>query len=305
MLNMIGAEFAWQGNDKSIVMHTDCLQALKLFGDHTVPLIFADPPYGLGKDFGEENVDYYRDPKQYLEWAKTWIDECMRVLKKDGTMYLMCSTQHMPYLDIYISENYHVINRIVWTYDSAGAQSKKKFGSLYEPILMITHSAKSKYTFNSQDILEETKTGAGRKLIDYRSTPPRPYNTMKVPGNVWHFNRVRFKMGEYENHPTQKPEALLERIILASSNPGDVVLDPFAGSFTTSAVAVRLGRVGIGIEINEDFYKIGLRRTGITTIYGDERLTRDLSRKTTNKSKRDHIKDKDSLDLSDVMFLEE
>ncbi|MEN1396534.1 DNA methyltransferase, partial [Pseudomonas aeruginosa] len=73
-------------------------------------------------------------------------------------------------------------------------------------------------------------------LIDYRKNPPQPYNHQKVPGNVWDFPRVRYLMDEYENHPTQKPEALLKRIILASSNPGDIVLDPFAGSFTTGAV---------------------------------------------------------------------
>lgn len=110
---------------------------------------------------------------------------------------------------------------------------------------MVTKALKSKYTFNHEKIMVEAKTGAKRKLIDYRVTPPRPYNTKKVPGNVWNFNRVRFKMEEYENHPTQKPEALLERIILASSNENDIVLDPFGGSFTTSAVAQRLGRRSI------------------------------------------------------------
>lgn len=78
---------------------------------------------------------------------------------------------------------------------------------------MVNKNAKAKYTFNHQDVLVEAKTGARRKLIDYRKDLPQPYNTEKVPGNVWEFNRVRFKMDEYENHPTQKPEILLERII--------------------------------------------------------------------------------------------
>ena len=95
-------------------------------------------------------------------------------------------------------------------------------------------------------------------------------------------------MDEYENHPTQKPESLLERVILASSNEGDIVLDPFSGSFATSAVAVRLGRLAIGIDINPDYYKIGLRRTGICNKYNGEMLCCDKSRKTTNKSKIDH-----------------
>jgi site-specific DNA-methyltransferase (adenine-specific) len=153
---------------------------------------------------------------------------------------------------------------------------------------MITHDSKSKYTFNYQDILVEAKTGAERKLIDYRKTPPQPYSTMKVPGNVWDFSRVRFKMNEYENHPSQKPEALLERVILASSNKGDIVLDPFSGSFTTSAVAVRLERKAIGIDINPDYFKIGIRRTGIAAEYNGEQLCCDKSRKTKNKTKTDH-----------------
>ena len=102
---------------------------------------------------------------------------------------------------------------------------------------------------------------------------------------LWDFSRVRFKMEEYENHPTQKPEALLERIIKASSNAGDVVLDPFSGSFTTSAVAVRLGRIGVGIDMNEEYFEIGLRRTGIATEHNGKALVKEKVRKTSAKSK--------------------
>ena len=209
----------------------------------------------------------------------------MRVLKDDGTMYFMTATQHMPYLDVYVSENYHVLCRIVWAYDSSGVQSRKIYGSLYEPILMVNKNPKARYTFNHMDILVEAKTGAKRKLIDYRKTPPQPYHTVKVPGNVWEFSRVRFKMDEYENHPTQKPEALLERIIKASSNEGDLILDPFSGSFTTSAVALKLGRTAIGIDLNEEYFEIGLRRTGIATEYRGKILTKEKPRKTHAKSK--------------------
>ena len=275
-------------SEKSIAICGNCLDILGNIKSASVDLIFADPPYGIGKDFGIVK-DTFESAEEYLSWCKKWIDECMRVLRPNGTMYFMSSTQYMPFLDCYVSQKYCVINRLIWTYDSSGVQSKTKFGSLYEPILMITHDEKSKYRFNHQDIMVEAKTGSERKLIDYRKTPPQPYNTMKVPGNVWDFSRVRFKMLEYENHPTQKPEALLERIILASSNKGDIVLDPFSGSFTTSAVAVRLERKGVGIEINPEYFKIGLRRTGITEQYEGELLKRDKTRKTNNKSKNDHL----------------
>jgi site-specific DNA-methyltransferase (adenine-specific) len=120
-------------------------------------------------------------------------------------------------------------------------QAKKYYGSLYEPIL---HCVKDKdnYTFNNSDILIDAKTGATRKLIDYRKNPPKIYNSQKVPGNAWYFPRVRFKMKEYEEHPSQKPMALLERIIRASSNIDDIVLDLFGGTFMTSFVAKQLNR---------------------------------------------------------------
>lgn len=112
---------------------------------------------------------------------------------------------------------------------------------------------------------------------------------MKVPGNVWEFSRVRFKMDEYENHPTQKPESLLERIIKASSNSGDLVLDPFSGSFTTSAVSKKLGRRSVGIEVNEEYVKIGLRRLDLPSDYHESELIKEKKRKTTNSSKKSRV----------------
>lgn len=243
----------------NLFYNADCLEVLKSLEKGFVDLIFADAPYNIGKDFGNKS-DKWKDYKEYLNWCYNWIDECFKVLKDDGTFYIMTSTQYMPYFDIYISEKYNVINRIVWTYDSSGVQARNKFGSLYEPILMCTKTKKSKYCFNSQDILVEAKTGSQRKLIDYRKDPPQPYNTMKVPGNVWNFNRVRFRSKEYQNHPTQKPEILLERIIKVSSNKDDIVLDPFSGSFTTGKVAIELGRKFVGIELNSQYFEQGVIR---------------------------------------------
>lgn len=276
--------FEERHSKNSMAVLGDSLLVLKNMKSKSVNLIFADAPYNIGKNFGN-NYDKWDSIPSYIDWCKEWIDECLRVLKDDGTMYFMTATQHMPYLDIYVSEKYNVLCRIVWTYDSSGVQSKKIYGSLYEPILMINKDAKSKYTFNREDILIEAKTGAKRKLIDYRKNPPQPYSCEKIPGNVWEFNRVRFKMDEYENHPTQKPELLLERIIKASSNEGDIVLDPFSGSFTTSSVAVRLGRIAVGIDINEEYFEIGLRRTGISTEYNGKYLIKEKLRKTNAKSK--------------------
>jgi len=258
------------------------ISIMKKMKSGSIDLIFADPPYNLGKEFERK-----LQKKQYIKWCKKWIDECMRLLKDTGSFYFMAATQFMPYLDSYVDRKYDVLSRIVWYYDSSGVQAKKMFGSMYEPILLLVKD-KKKYIFNSEDVKVEAKTGSIRKLIDYRKTPPQPYNGKKVMGNVWRINRVRYRMSEYESHPTQKPERLMEIIIKASSNKNDIILDPFAGSFTTCAVAKRLSRNCIGIEKQEEYFKIGIRRLQITNEYNGERLEKVKQRKTNNKSKRDH-----------------
>lgn len=237
---------------------SDIFKGLSFVMDESVDLIFVDPPYNIGKKFHNTD-DKWKNDEDYLNWCYQWIDICIKKLKTDGSMYIMTSTQFMPYFDLYIRNKLEVLSRIVWSYDSSGVQAKKYFGSMYEPILFCVKDEKN-YCFNANDIMVEAKTGSKRKLIDYRKPVPTLYNTEKVPGNVWEFARVRYRMEEYENHPTQKPTALLERIIKASSDEGDLVLDPFSGSFTTSFVAKELGRKSIGIDISDEYYKMGLRR---------------------------------------------
>lgn len=248
----------YEANDH-VIFHGDALEVLPAaIASESIDLVFADPPYNLGKQFAEFH-DKWACEADYAQWAYRWLDECIRVLKPNGTLYVMTSTQAMPYLDLYLRNKLTILSRIVWHYDSSGTQAARYFGSLYEPIL---HCVKNKnaYIFNADRIKVAAKTGAQRKLIDYRKSVPTPYSHEKVPGNVWYFPRVRYRMHEYEQHPSQKPESLLERIILASTGPGDRVLDPFAGTFTTAAVAKRLGRFSSSIESQEKYLKIGLRR---------------------------------------------
>lgn len=270
------------------IYHGDAVQVLKSIETESVDLIFADPPYNIGKDF--DGTHDKVEEEEYFSWCWNWLDECQRILKPNGSFYLMNSTQNMPRIDVACRERFEILSRIVWAYDSSGVQARKFFGSLYEPILHMVKDAKS-FTFNANDILVEAKTGAKRGLIDYRKNPPQPYNTTKVPGNVWEFPRVRYLMEEYENHPSQKPEALLERVIRASSNAGDLVLDPFGGSFSTGAVAKRLGRRSTSIEQSETYVKTGLRRIGIASHYTPEDLVKQKVRKTKNLSKNQRTKE--------------
>ncbi|MBI5383176.1 MAG: adenine-specific DNA-methyltransferase [Verrucomicrobia bacterium] len=257
------------------IVFGDALEALQEHvADSSVDLVFADPPYNIGKVFNGRR-DKWPTEEAYLEWSYGWLDLCLRKLKPHGSFYLTCSTQCFPHFDLYLRKKLTVLSRIVWFYDSSGVQAKRYFGSLWEPILFCVRDP-DHYTFNADDIRVEAKTGAQRKLIDYRKPVPTVYNSTKVPGNVWEIPRVRYRMPEYEEHPTQKPVALLERIIKASSNSGDLVLDPFAGTFTTCFVAKELGRRSIGIEIEAPFVKIGLRRLHLATHFNGELLVKPL-----------------------------
>lgn len=262
-------------NTEHQIILGDALEVLKEnVADSSVDLIFADPPYNIGKSFNGR-MDKWPSDEAYLEWSYKWIELCLQKLKPDGSFYFMCSTQCLPYFDLYLRKKLTILSRIVWFYDSSGVQAKKFFGSLYEPILFCVRDSEN-YKFNADDIKVEAKTGAQRKLIDYRKAVPTIYNSTKVPGNVWDIPRVRYRMAEYEEHPTQKPVALLERIIKASSNPGDLVLDPFAGTFTACFVAKELGRRSIGIEAEEQYVKTGLRRLNIATHFKGELLVKPL-----------------------------
>lgn len=258
------------GTEQYRIIHGDALEALENISDDTIDLIFADPPYNIGKNFAG-CLDKWDTDEKYLDWCYKWLSLCVKKLKPNGSFYVMTSTQFMPYFDLFLRNKINIMSRIAWYYDSSGVQAKNYYGSMYEPILFCVKN-KEHYTFNSDDIMVEAKTGSQRKLIDYRKNPPQPYNTKKVPGNVWEFARVRYRMEEYENHPTQKPVALLDRIIRASSNEGDLVLDPFSGSFTTAYVAKMLHRKCIGIELQDEYIKIGLRRLGLADEYKGEVL---------------------------------
>ena len=259
----------FEGADATIY-HGDCLNALHDIKDGSVDLIFADPPYNIGKRFGEFK-DTWPSDVDYAEWCYRWLELCITKLKPNGSLYVMTSTQAMPYLDLWLRSRMSILSRIVWHYDSSGVQARKYFASLYEPILFSVMNPKNS-TFNADDIEVEAKTGAVRKLMDYRKEVPTPYKTTKIPGNAWYIPRVRYRMTEYEDHPSQKPEALLERVIKASTNVGDLVLDPFGGTFSTCAVAQRLGRRSVSIELEAQYVKIGLRRLGIASHFNGEKL---------------------------------
>lgn len=288
-------------NHLSTIYHGDCLEILdQHIENETVDLIFADPPYNIGKSFGEFE-DKWPSDDAYASWCQKWLSLCLKKLKPNGSLYVMTSTQAMPYLDLWLRSRCTVLSRIMWHYDSSGVQAKRYYGSMFEPILFCVKDPKS-YTFNANDIEVEARTGAVRNLIDYRKETPTPYKTTKIPGNAWYFARVRYRMPEYEDHPSQKPQALLERIIKASSKPGDLVLDPFGGTFTTCAVAQALQRRSVSMDTHAEYVKIGVRRLSISSEYNGE-ILKPLDKSYTRRNAngvRGGSADKRSPELFDV-----
>ncbi|MDD1609019.1 MAG: hypothetical protein LUQ18_11125, partial [Methylococcaceae bacterium] len=126
--------FIKQTKNAVTVYNGDCFDCLLDIADESVDLIFVDPPYNIGKKFGDF-MDIWSSDTDYATWCYQWLELCIKKLKPNGSLYVMTSTQAMPYLDLWLRERMTVLSRIVWHYDSSGVQAKKYFGSLYEPIL--------------------------------------------------------------------------------------------------------------------------------------------------------------------------
>lgn len=235
--------------DKRISMRLllgDVLDRIKEIEDESVDLIVTDPPYNLNKNYGNTKDNLFHN--DYIEFTRKWVKEAHRVLKKDGTIYIFMGMRYISYLYIILEEELGMeFNSWITWYYTQGIGKKKGFSPRHDDILMFNKS--DKFKFNLDDVRVPQKY--------YRSI-----NNMRGanPGNVWEFSHIHYCNGNRKKHPTQKPEALFERMILASSNKGDTVLDCFLGSGTSARVCQQLDRNFIGIELNEEYMKIAKER---------------------------------------------
>jgi len=148
------------GNTEHKIIHSDAIIALnEEIADESIDLIFADPPYNIGKDFAGCK-DKWETDEAYLEWCYEWLNLCVKKLKPSGAFYVMTSTQFMPYFDIFLRKKLTILSRLVWAYDSSGVQAKRYFGSMYEPILFCVKD-KNNYTFKA--VIDRTK---GKPIMD-------------------------------------------------------------------------------------------------------------------------------------------
>jgi len=229
----------------------DCIEIMKTLPDESVDLVFADPPFNIGikYDVHNDNMSY----EDYYNWSKEWIKETYRLLKNSGSIYIAIGDEFAGEINIILKQTgFYFRNWIIWYY-TFGQNQRKKFNRAHTHILYFTKNREI-FTFNDRDI----RIPSARQLI-YKDKRANPLG--KIPDDVWQFSRVCGTFKErIGKHPCQMPEDLLELIIKASSNEGDLVLDPFGGTGTTASVAKRLKRNFITMEISEEYYNLILKR---------------------------------------------
>ena len=236
---------------KNVILRGDCLKVLPTLPRESVDLVVADPPYNIGVDYGNGKKADRRD--DYWGWCERWIGWCYRALKPTGSLWIISGQEHGAEIDIAIQRaGMTMRNRITW-HETFGVYCHGKFGRTSRPIFYATKSPKG-FTFNREAVT--VPSARQEKYGDRRAAPGG-----KIMGDVWQINRVCGTFKErVKGVPTQLPVELVQRIIGVSSNPGDIVLDPFAGSGTSLVVAKAMGREAIGIELNPDYAAIASRR---------------------------------------------
>jgi site-specific DNA-methyltransferase (adenine-specific) len=245
----------------------DLFEVLPLLPSAAFDLIFADPPYNLTKSF---NGRAFRqtDLEQYEQWLLTWLPGMRRLLKATGSIYVCGDWRSSSAIHRVLGRYFLIRNRICWEREKGrGARSNWKNNA--EDIWFAT--ASDRYAFHVENVKLKRRvlapyTDASGKPKDWQDTRDGKYR-ITHPSNVWTDLTVPFwSMPENTDHPTQKPEKLLAKIILASSEPGDVVFDPFLGSGTTSVVAKKLGRHYVGVEVDHEYGCLAERRLELADV---------------------------------------
>lgn len=272
MRNQLGQFFAEMPSDsypiENRIFQQDLFEALPLLPKQWVDLLFLDPPYNLTKSFNG-HCFRERSPQAYADWLRSWLPQLLPTLKPTASIYVCGDWRSSGTLQQVLSEYFLIHNRITWEREK-GRGAKRNWKNCSEDIWFCTVS--KDYTFNPEQVqLKRRVVAPYRKAkASAKSGKRQPKDWMDTvrgkfrltsASNLWTDLTVPFwSMPENTDHPTQKPEKLLAKVILASSNPGDLVLDPFLGSGTTAVVAKKLGRRFVGIEQDLMYCCLALKR---------------------------------------------
>jgi len=257
-------------NILNTVINADCVETMKRIEDNSIDVIFADPPYNL--QLGDalrrpdnsdvkgvyEEWDSFESIAEYDKYTKAWMTEARRILKDNGTIWVIGS-YHNIFRVGYIMQDlgFWILNDIIWNKTNPMPNFKgTRFTNAHETLIWATKNPKAKYTFNYEAMK------AMNDDVQMRST-------WEIPLCTGSERLKNDKTGE-KLHPTQKPEALLYRVIMSSTNVGDVILDPFFGTGTTGAVAKKLGRKFIGIEKDLTYIKGARQRIDAVEVSNDD-----------------------------------
>ena len=248
----------------------NCIKEIKKIPDKSFDLVFADPPYNL--QIGEkltrpdaskvngvnDRWDQFNSFKHYDKFCKEWLIECKRILKDNGSIWLIGSYHNIFRLGYLLQNlNFWILNDIIWRKNNPMPNFKgTRFTNAHETLIWASKSKRSKYTFNYQSL--------------------KCFNDDLQMRSDWLFpicsGKERLKQKGKKVHSTQKPEALLHRIILATTNKGDKIFDPFLGTGTTAVVAKKLGRNFCGIEKDKRYFKAASERISNTLKIEDDYL---------------------------------
>jgi site-specific DNA-methyltransferase (adenine-specific) len=238
----------------------DAFEILTKFEESKFDLLFADPPYNLTKSFGQESFTE-RSSEAYEEWLDSWLRLCVPLLKETASVYICGDWRSSSAIQRAGSKYFTLRSRITWEREK-GRGARANWKNTAEDIWFFTVS--DEYTFNLDAVKQRRKVIAPYK----ENGQPKDWTEGKSgnyrdthPSNIWTDISVPFwSMPENTDHPTQKSEKLLAKIILASTNPGDIILDPFVGSGTTAVTAQKLDRRFVAIESDENYCLLAQKR---------------------------------------------
>jgi site-specific DNA-methyltransferase (adenine-specific) len=232
------------------IFNEDALVGLQRIPDGAIDLIVTDPPYGLGKDYGNDSDKL--DADAYLLWMEQWIDLALPKLASTGSLYICLTWRYAPEIFVMLKRRMTMLNEIIWDrrVPSMGG-SVRSYTSVHDTIGFF---AKQKGYYFDLDAIRipydaETKKARSRSIFVGSKWLEMGYN----PKDLWSVSRLHREHPERADHPTQKPLEIIERMVKASCPPGGIVLDPFMGSGTTAVAAKRCGRHFVGFELNSEY----------------------------------------------------
>ena len=248
------------------ITNQDCLKGLKKLPDESIDLVITDPPFNIGKKYNSPYKD--RQSKQeYIEWCREWMSECIRVLKSKGSIYLFNYPENNVYLFPFLDEHLYFRRWLVWHYPTNTGMSKYNFTRTQHSILFFSKSEKvNEIKFNKQEIAEPYKNPEDKRIKERIARGIKgktPYDVFKYGYNgedVIEMNIVKNVNKDKTKHICQLPVKLIDIFIKASSDKGDIVLDPFMGSGTVAYSSKKNGRSYIGFEISKEYCEIAETR---------------------------------------------